>query len=324
VSQAAWRLEQAGRERAWTLASARAEGISIRTLAAAAGLSPARVRQITAASDPDELDAVLGELRAAAWAAPEDPGRDDDAGLDGRDLVCDRLLDEVSWLGQCAGWLTRLHISEYPQAVNLRPDGDHPGRALVMAGLPRVAAILQRIAADVGELARARRVAGLGAAAALPDRRAGRRRRSPSRTWTSGSSAAAASCPGPSAPGICSPLNATGAAKPASRPIGRMTRSGTASRDCAHDPCPHRGVRQTGRPDVLPGTVVAGTLHLPDTKLTRSTLCLASQAGSHPRRCRGNRMTSRNLNSPRTDGGYWSHLGCTLPREGELGICSRA
>jgi hypothetical protein len=39
-----------------------------------------------------------------------------------------------------------------------------------------VAAILQRIAADVDELARARRAAGLGAAAASPDRRAGRRR----------------------------------------------------------------------------------------------------------------------------------------------------
>ena len=44
VSRAAWRLEQAERERTWALASARAEGISIRTLAAAAGLSPARVR----------------------------------------------------------------------------------------------------------------------------------------------------------------------------------------------------------------------------------------------------------------------------------------
>jgi hypothetical protein len=40
-----------------------------------------------------------------------------------------------------------------------------------------VAAILQRIAADVDELARGRRVADLGAAAALPDRRAERRRR---------------------------------------------------------------------------------------------------------------------------------------------------
>jgi hypothetical protein len=33
VSQAAWRLEQAERERSWALASARAKGISIRTAA---------------------------------------------------------------------------------------------------------------------------------------------------------------------------------------------------------------------------------------------------------------------------------------------------
>jgi hypothetical protein len=46
-----------------------------------------------------------------------------------------------------------------------------------MVDLPRVAAILQRIAADVDELARARRVADLGAAAALADRRAEQRRR---------------------------------------------------------------------------------------------------------------------------------------------------
>jgi hypothetical protein len=48
VSRAAWRLEQAERERAWALAPARAEGISVRTLAAAAGLVSARVHQITA------------------------------------------------------------------------------------------------------------------------------------------------------------------------------------------------------------------------------------------------------------------------------------
>ena len=35
VSRAAWRLDQAERERTWALVSARAEGISIRTLAAA-------------------------------------------------------------------------------------------------------------------------------------------------------------------------------------------------------------------------------------------------------------------------------------------------
>jgi hypothetical protein len=56
----------------------------------------------------DELDAALGGLRAAGWPAPEDPGGDDDAELDGRDLICDRLLNEVGWLRQCAGWLTHL------------------------------------------------------------------------------------------------------------------------------------------------------------------------------------------------------------------------
>jgi hypothetical protein len=45
-----------------------------------------------------------------------------------------------------------------------------------MVDLPRVAAILQRVAADVDELARARRMADLGSAATLPHRRAERRR----------------------------------------------------------------------------------------------------------------------------------------------------
>ena len=53
VSRAAWRLEQAERERTWALVSARAEGISIRKLAAGVGLSPSRVHQIVAAADLD-------------------------------------------------------------------------------------------------------------------------------------------------------------------------------------------------------------------------------------------------------------------------------
>jgi hypothetical protein len=54
---------------------------------------------------------------------------------------------------QCSGWLTRLHAVDYPPAFNLRPGGDHPERALVVIDLPRVAAILDRIAADIDELA---------------------------------------------------------------------------------------------------------------------------------------------------------------------------
>ena len=77
VGRAAWRLEQAERERTWALASARAEGISIRKLAAAAGLSPSRVHQLVAAADLDALDAALGELRRRAGPPPriQTPGR---------------------------------------------------------------------------------------------------------------------------------------------------------------------------------------------------------------------------------------------------------
>jgi hypothetical protein len=68
-------LDQAERERTWALASARAEGISIRKLAAAAGLSPAQVHQITAAADLDELDATLGSCGPRAGPRPKTPAR---------------------------------------------------------------------------------------------------------------------------------------------------------------------------------------------------------------------------------------------------------
>jgi hypothetical protein len=62
------------------------------------GLSPARVHQITAGADLNELDAALGELRAAGWPAPEDPGGDDDGELDGRDLAY-RMVPALMQLG---------------------------------------------------------------------------------------------------------------------------------------------------------------------------------------------------------------------------------
>ena len=177
VSRAAWRLEQAERERTWALVSARAEGISIRTLATAIGLSPSRVHQIVAAAGLDALDAAIGELRAAGWAAPEDPDSGEDTELGGRDTIAGRLSDEVSWLRQCADWLAHLDADSYPPAVNLRPAADWPDRAVVAVDLARVAAVIDRIAADVDELARARRARDLDTAAVLPDPRAERRRR---------------------------------------------------------------------------------------------------------------------------------------------------
>ena len=83
----------------------------------------------------------------------------------------------MSWLRECAGWLTHLDADSCPPAVSLRPSADWPDRALVAADLARVAAVTDRIAADVDELARARRARDLTTAAVLPDPPAERRRR---------------------------------------------------------------------------------------------------------------------------------------------------
>jgi hypothetical protein len=68
VCRAAWRLEQAERERVWALVSARAEGISIRTLAAAAGLSRGRP------SKPARGNG-LGKGRVVSFWGPGSPSR---------------------------------------------------------------------------------------------------------------------------------------------------------------------------------------------------------------------------------------------------------
>ena len=57
-----------------------------------------------------------------------------------------------------------------------QPGDDWPETAHVAGGLARVAAVLDRIASDAEDLARARRAGELPAAAVLPGRRAGRRR----------------------------------------------------------------------------------------------------------------------------------------------------
>ncbi|MFD4347406.1 hypothetical protein ACFWQ6_21540 [Streptomyces coelicoflavus] len=65
VRRAAWRLEQAERERDWALAAAQHEKVSVRKIADAAGVSPTRVHQLTKDADLDALNAALGPLRAA-------------------------------------------------------------------------------------------------------------------------------------------------------------------------------------------------------------------------------------------------------------------
>ena len=117
-------------ERTWAIASAHAEGVSIRKIAAAAGLGPTRVHAIVRDADIDSLDAALGELRSLyGWPAPEDPEGSRDDELAGRELIAQRLGDEVEWLRDCATWLAQLEVGEYPPVINLRPQSRSP-RAL--------------------------------------------------------------------------------------------------------------------------------------------------------------------------------------------------
>ncbi|MFD5768246.1 hypothetical protein ACFWIN_20815 [Streptomyces sp. NPDC127049] len=177
VRRAAWRLEQAERERVWALVAARAAGLSVRATAEAAGLSPTRVHQLTKDADMDALDVVLSELRAAGWPAPENPDGSGDEELLGRASIAERLVDEVGCIRQCADWIDHLDRESYPPAANLRPEADFPDQANVVVNPARVSAILHRIAFDVDELARARNVEDLTGARVGDAPRAERRRR---------------------------------------------------------------------------------------------------------------------------------------------------
>jgi hypothetical protein len=178
VRRAAWRREMAELERTWAIASAHAEGVSIRKIAAAGGLGPTRVHAIVRDVDIDSLDAALGKLRSLyGWPAPEDPDASRDDELSGRELIAQRLGDEVEWLRDCANWLAQLELGEYPPVINLRPEADHPDRCNIVVDLGRVRRVLLRIAADIDELAHARSVEELENAQANRDVRAERRRR---------------------------------------------------------------------------------------------------------------------------------------------------
>ena len=152
--------------------------MSIRKIAAAAGLGPTRVHAIVRDADIDSLDAALGELRSLyGWPAPEDPDGSHDDELAGRELIAQRLGDEVEWLHECTNWLAQLELGEYPPVINLRPEADHPERCDIVVDVGRVRRVLLRIAADIDELARARSVDELEQAQVDRDVRAERRRR---------------------------------------------------------------------------------------------------------------------------------------------------
>lgn len=170
LARASFRLEMAELERIWAIVSASRAGMSVRDIARQVGLGPTRVHQLVTSPQADCVEQALSVLREAGWPAPEDP-------VPGaEEQVADRLTEEATALISCAEWLASLAAGESP-VVNLRPDNDLPDTDYVTVDQGRVIRVLRRIAHDLEELARTRRVKDLSSSANDTDPRLGLRRR---------------------------------------------------------------------------------------------------------------------------------------------------
>jgi hypothetical protein len=153
---AAVRLEAAEVERVWAVVSAHRQGLSIRAIAAAVGLSRARVHQLLRAPAAADIPARLNALRERGWpiAAPEEetPAAGVGDARGGERPVTARLAEEAGALRDVLDWLERLDRGE-PVVVNLLPEADG-GRDYVAFDRPRVLRVLRRIAQDLDELSR--------------------------------------------------------------------------------------------------------------------------------------------------------------------------
>jgi hypothetical protein len=154
LARASFRLEMAELERIWAIVSAHRGGLSVRDIAHQVGLGPTRVHQLVTSPQADSVEHALSVLREVGWPAPEDtrPAAEEQ--------VADRLIEEAAALVSCVEWLESLSTQETP-VVNLRPEDDYPETDYVAVDQSRVIRVLRRIAHDLEELARARRVADL-------------------------------------------------------------------------------------------------------------------------------------------------------------------
>ncbi len=127
LRRASFRLEMALLERTWAAVSASRQGMSVRQIAEAVGLSPTRVHQIVTDSTGYPLDEGLSVLRELGWPAAEDEPVDPDS-------VAARMVDEAAVLTECGDWLDKLGPDAVRQPrINVRPDDDWPDTNVVAA-----------------------------------------------------------------------------------------------------------------------------------------------------------------------------------------------
>lgn len=141
------RLEAAEQERIWAIASAYAQGLSIRKIATATGLSSSRVHQLLHSKEAGQIPAWLNSLSK------------DEVPVEASAVDCNSptvsdwqrsLADEVALMHQCIGWLAQLARGE-KVVVNLRAESD-PKTLYVGVEQAWVLRVLKRITADLDNL----------------------------------------------------------------------------------------------------------------------------------------------------------------------------
>ncbi len=147
LHRASVRLTAAQQERVWAIVSAHQQGLSIRQIALATRLSAARVHQLLTDNAATDIPVWLSRLRERDWPGAESSATDPS----GASLAA-ILTEEVTALRQCLGWLEQAERGETVM-VNLRPDTD-PNPTYVVFERWRILRVLERIAADLDDLAR--------------------------------------------------------------------------------------------------------------------------------------------------------------------------
>ncbi len=169
---AAFRLAAAQEERTWAIVAAHQQGLAIRRIAAAAGLSATRVHQLLAASTAAAIPVWLSRL----WERGGVVGVADAGAAHAADTAWRApLAEEVAALRRCLDWLEQDARGE-PVVVNLRPDSDSETE-YVAFDRRRILRVLARIAADLDALAHAHAMGAAEASLGENDPQARHRRR---------------------------------------------------------------------------------------------------------------------------------------------------
>ena len=140
------RFTDAQVERIWAIVSAH-QGLSIRKIAGATGLSSSRIHQLLNAPEAKEIPVWVSQLRQSSRGSG---GKKKAERPESETEIRSRLAREVEVLRRCTDWLQRLERGENV-VVNLRPDEDVETE-FVAFDRPRVVRVLERIAADLDTL----------------------------------------------------------------------------------------------------------------------------------------------------------------------------